>query len=445
VHGWLRWILTASLPIDVVSQQVFIEYTNLGTVSKKTLMKHMASLTKILEKKISNLLPDKFVLIFDGWSLDGTGTHFVGVFAKWMSLTGTVSTALLAFSPLLDESDFSAASHFEFIQFVLEEVYQKTLSNVICLVGDNCSTNKALADLCGKPLVGCAAHRFNLAVQKYLSGHDVLLTKVNELMTKLRTLKNAAKLRMLSPLRPRLRCATRWTGTFAMIERFFELKPHLDKMAEVDDVLSDHMVTMSELKALGVLRDKLEALSSVMTKLQEPKLTLAQVRSLFDGTLEKFPDLKSFLDADANIVHSPHFESGVVKLLRKQNSRLTEDEIKIMQCLEIDSKLPVAENDAPKSFADTILDRDEHAVEYMDVSFIPCGSVEVESLFSVCSHVWNDRRLGTTPEHMESYMFLKTNLSLWDAQSVAEAINATKGNQIVSSEKNTNCYIIFDK
>jgi hypothetical protein len=62
---------------------------------------------------------------------------------------------------------------------------------VICLVGDNCSANKvgtlkhfiniqALADEYGLPLVGCAAHQLNLAVQKYLEAplYAGLLQKV---------------------------------------------------------------------------------------------------------------------------------------------------------------------------------------------------------------------------------------------------------------------------
>jgi hypothetical protein len=68
-------------------------------------------------------------------------------------------------------------------------------------------------------------------------------------------------------------------------------------------------------------------------------------------------------------------------------------------------------------------------VEYLDPSFIPIGSVEVESFFSVCSSVWGDRRLGTTPEHIESYMFLKTNQEFWDMGTVNEAIQALKGNE----------------
>ena len=177
IYGWLDWIVTCSLPFNTVDDNTFKKYTSLPPISLKTCMKYLEGLTKVLEKKISTMLPKKFALVFDGWSLDGTSTHFVAVIAKWMA-NGSCCRALLAFSPLLDETNQTAENHKEFLEFVLG-IFQKNLSNVICLVGDNCSTNLALANLCGKPLIGCAAHRFNLAIQKHLKdSHENLLTKV---------------------------------------------------------------------------------------------------------------------------------------------------------------------------------------------------------------------------------------------------------------------------
>ena len=44
---------------------------------------------KALEKKIIKLLPNKFPLIFDGWTLDGASTHYVAVYARMFnSLNG---------------------------------------------------------------------------------------------------------------------------------------------------------------------------------------------------------------------------------------------------------------------------------------------------------------------------------------------------------------------
>lgn len=63
------------------------------------------------------------------------------------------------------------------------------------LVGDNCAANKRLANLIGVPLVGCASHHLNLALRDYLAPFDSELEEVQQLMRKLRTLTQAAKLR----------------------------------------------------------------------------------------------------------------------------------------------------------------------------------------------------------------------------------------------------------
>ena len=166
----------------------------------------MNLLVKALEKKITKLLPNKFPIIFDGWSLDGSSTHYVAVYAKFFnSLNGIgkrrrerekkvdlefemsyileVVKVLLAFTPLLEEEEYSSQNHMDSLEFVLE-IYEKDFSNIICLICDNCNVNKSLANLCELPLVGCAAHRFNLAVQAYLGTpeYDAILTIVCNLI-----------------------------------------------------------------------------------------------------------------------------------------------------------------------------------------------------------------------------------------------------------------------
>jgi hypothetical protein len=84
----------------------------------------------------------------------------------------------LGFSPLLDETEYTAERHAELIDYVLR-VFHKTRESLICIVGDNCAVNKALADVLDVPLIGCAAHRFNLACQKYLEKYNAQLTKVS--------------------------------------------------------------------------------------------------------------------------------------------------------------------------------------------------------------------------------------------------------------------------
>jgi hypothetical protein len=157
---------------------------------------------RIVENEVRAALPDTFCLIFDGWSMDGANMHYVAMYASFLDKKTSKPTkgtdqihcrylllcccsfsVLLSFSPLLEDAfDQTAESHKKFIEFYLNH-YGKSLTNVVCLVGDNCATNQALADLCGKPLVGCASHRFNLEVQSYLERTcEPLLVKVNYIL-----------------------------------------------------------------------------------------------------------------------------------------------------------------------------------------------------------------------------------------------------------------------
>ena len=70
---------------------------------------------------------------------------------------------MLGFSPMVSETFFTAADHIELIQYVLN-VFNKSLTNVVVIIGDDAEVNKSRANLCGIPLIGCASHKFQLAV-----------------------------------------------------------------------------------------------------------------------------------------------------------------------------------------------------------------------------------------------------------------------------------------
>lgn len=74
-----------------------------------------------------------------------------------------------------DDSILEAAEHVSFIKYILG-VYGKDLGNFCCIIGDNCTTNKVIANKLSIPLIGCGSHRFCLALQKLLEGEDVLHT-----------------------------------------------------------------------------------------------------------------------------------------------------------------------------------------------------------------------------------------------------------------------------
>ena len=146
----------------------------------------MEKLTCQVEKKISHDLPDKFALVIDGWTYGST--HFIGLFALYTYNQNGYHTALLGFSPMMSETFFTGADHVELIQYILS-VFNKSLANVVAIIGDNAELNKSTANLCGISLIGCVSHKVQLAVSRYLGRNECLLNKINTLMGKLKSFK----------------------------------------------------------------------------------------------------------------------------------------------------------------------------------------------------------------------------------------------------------------
>ncbi len=70
IQTWWKEIL-------ILHQSCFIILMILPRPSMSSLMKYMNELTHELETKISSILPEKFALVFDGWSLDWSSTHYM--------------------------------------------------------------------------------------------------------------------------------------------------------------------------------------------------------------------------------------------------------------------------------------------------------------------------------------------------------------------------------
>ena len=73
----------------------------------------------------------------------------------------------------MDETVLNATEHVTFLETVLE-IFDRTPANVVAVVADNCELNKAICDILMKPLIGCASHRFALAVQDWLLKRSIL-------------------------------------------------------------------------------------------------------------------------------------------------------------------------------------------------------------------------------------------------------------------------------
>lgn len=222
-------------------------FSKIEKISADTLKKYLFKLTAKTEKIIALSLPDSFGIIIDGWT-DGS-THYVAVFACF-SVEDKPSYPLLAISPLFDETNMGAESHRAFIGDVLD-LFGKSIDSLKFLVADNAPVNTRLADLLGVPFVGCASHRFNLAVKRYIEDNEQSISMINSLMLKLRNVKQAGKLRRSTTLEPVTRNATRWSSTYKMLKRFFEIQAFIDE----DDVdLADFIPAAREIAKMRKVR-----------------------------------------------------------------------------------------------------------------------------------------------------------------------------------------------
>lgn len=105
------------------------------------------------------------------------------------------------------------------------------------------------------------------------------------------------------------------------------------------------------------------------------------------------------------------------KLSLGQEDQLYEEEEKELSKLLI----PIVEDIEvePSSFALSILKQGLRVQKkkYINVAFIPPGSVMVESLFSMVGFMFDQTRLSTDPVNLEEQVFLRVNNNLWDLSS----------------------------
>ncbi|ETV86037.1 hypothetical protein H257_02526 [Aphanomyces astaci] len=190
--GWISWIVEEGLPLTFCEKPSTRRFTNLPIISHVTLRDNILRLTEVVEKEISKEIPDRFGIIFDGWTHNSE--HYLAVFGSYEK-DGVFEQPLLSLAPIIHEPDdyHSAKTHYTAIKSVLA-MFKKTIKQCVFLVGDNCSVNKKLAKLMSVPLIGCASHRLNLAVKAYTQQHEDELAKIQQLMMKLRTLNQASKL-----------------------------------------------------------------------------------------------------------------------------------------------------------------------------------------------------------------------------------------------------------
>ena len=103
---------------------------------------------------------------------------------------------------------------------------------------------------------------------------------------------------------------------------------------EDNEQLTSFCLSKKTKAALGRLRPVLQNLHSMMDSLQDPHITMADVRVLFDVVMEKYPKMNNHLKEDSAIILSPAFESALVKLQQDRCGDFTSEEeaVKSLVC-----------------------------------------------------------------------------------------------------------------
>ncbi|OWZ09566.1 hypothetical protein PHMEG_00017707 [Phytophthora megakarya] len=255
------------------------------------------------------------------------------------------------------------------------------------IVGDNCSTNQNISTGLGIPLIGCASHRFNLAINRSLQDYQTQIDQIQNLMIQLRHLKNAAALSKATKYKPLKANAARWSSTFRMLERHAH-------------------------RRVSALVDKLRELDSVCVKIQAETCTLAEVRLLFNACSENYPIMADYLPQSAAIVHTPVFERS--------------DQQRVIDGFILATTAPTTEAPTKADFATSVLRQAKtpRLTRRCATAYDPlllCASPTsntCERLFSECKLVLTLLRSLTLPANFEKSMFLRSNRNMWNCTTL---------------------------
>ncbi len=140
--------------------------------------------------------------------------------------------------------------------------------------------------------------------------------------------------------------------------------------------------------------------------------------------------MDTYLAPTAAIVHSKHFENGIVKLQRGcQESELSAEEREAVYPFrkypkDLDADFADLDRENPNNdFTTSILANDDQSTtagarRYQGLESIPTTSNKVERLFSRAKLNLSHLRKSMTPMNLEILLYLHCNRSMWDCNTV---------------------------
>ena len=337
--------------------------------------------------------------------------------------------------------------------------YDRDFTAIEFLTGDNAYVNGRLADLISKwllthkkirrivPLVGCAAHRLNLAVQHLVSKtvnkvwFDLIL-KIHTLMVDLKTIKNRPKLASVTSLSPKIRQDTRWNSIFEMILRYLELcektnhfRSCVGLSAGTRTLVPTHEGADNEHDKIKELHEILKKFDSTSKSLQfdDPtKVSFDRVRFYFDKLKTQHPENAMYLSEDGINVHNKPFESAITKIqsaVRKKEMTVDLDRWEkeaVQVFLNVNENSESEEEEGERSFIELADEEFEQQSSkrlrtefpYRSTAHVAATSVIAERLFSRCGIIMRPHRRLMDPSTLEMLVLIRFNKDLWDEQEL---------------------------
>ena len=139
---WIEVLVEKNFPFTFVDCPFVRKLSKNKAVSSKTLRKYVFAVMSIVQEKIKQMLPSKFVIMFDGWT-EGS-EHYIGLTASYVSeplrdnnagaetTAGQVTQSLLSMRPLLagEVEGMTANDHVIHLSKVLA-TYGKVIEDVL--------------------------------------------------------------------------------------------------------------------------------------------------------------------------------------------------------------------------------------------------------------------------------------------------------------------------
>ncbi|KAL0243090.1 hypothetical protein GEMRC1_005651 [Eukaryota sp. GEM-RC1] len=469
--SWLDWVITDGLPFSFVQNDCTLEYTKLKPIAYNTFMQCFDNMKAVLVAEISVKLGSCFGLVIDSWQHPNSKLQFLGIFGSCEQLEKPVLLKFVPFSAEEGRSVNSVLFGAEDIARIVDELlleYSKERKNIIFIVADNCSTMKALSKLLNCGFVGCASHRFQLAVTAFIRPLDALLDRVNSVMKLLREPKRITIFRNYTKLAPKQRNVTRWYSTHDMLKRFLELKLPIGQMLnEVeDDELIDLLPSFAEETRIIQLMYHMKELQFVSLQLQKENSNLLDAEHLFKSAMLVFCQYNANQEMKNQLVYpavdAPRcppnqfiFESAVLKILKNEGLSLSDEEEIMVKCFkeheietvagqsrlsssldgevivnnvssdsDDDGEEEIDERPGPVSSVQDVFTRMRgETVGYCNLKFIPATSNVVERLFSKARMAQGLSRHNLSDRRLANQLFLSVNREFWDISLVRKMVN----------------------